>query len=161
MASNYVYLTGKCKWAKVYKVDDKYKNWQIQLYMDNASQAKFDASGMTMQSKQDEDGVYVTFRRPEAKLIKNELVKFDPPQVMDKDGNPFDGTIGNGSTVTIKVIVYDTIKGKGHRLEAVRVDNLIEYKKPEAASTEAYSAPAVAPASAEVQAKPKLRAVPF
>lgn len=146
MATTEVYLSGKAKWAKVYKLDEKYRNWQIQLYMDAESMKKYKASGMTMAIKEDDDGQYVTFRRPEAKLIKAEMVKFNPPRVVDADGQPFDDNIGNGSTVTIKVLVYDTIKGPGHRLEAVRVDKHIPYVK------------AGAPAEASAQ---QLAGVPF
>lgn len=131
MASKYYYLSGKAKWARLFTPDDKYKNYKIDLQLDDASIKTFAESGMTMQSKMQDDGSYITFRRPEAKLIKNELVKFDPPAVTDKDGNAVESLIGNGSDVTIKVVVYDTVKGKGHRLEAVRVNNLIPYEKKE------------------------------
>lgn len=129
MATSAVYLTGKAKWAKVYQPDDKYQNWTVQLYMDKDSLKKYQESGMSMAIKEDEEGQYVTFRRPMAKLIKQEMVKFAPPTVVDSDGNAFDKTIGNGSDVTLKVLVYDTMKGPGHRLEAVRVDKWVEYIK--------------------------------
>lgn len=158
MASSYYYLSGKAKWAKLFKPDDKYKNWQINLYLDDESKAKFAESGMSMQPKHDDDGEFITFRRPEAKLIKNELVKFDPPPVTDSSGQLLDKLVGNGSDVTIKVVVYDTIKGKGHRLEAVKVNKLVEYQKQEAAPV--ASAGAMATAAAATQAAVK-RAIPF
>lgn len=155
MASSYYYLSGKAKWAKLFKPDDKYKNWQIQVYMDDPSMKIFDESGMTMQKKQDEDGTFVTFRRPEAKVIRDELVKFNPPEVLDAEGNKLDKLVGNGSEVTVKVIVYDTMKGKGHRLEAVKVNKLVEYVKQETASPEATMA------AAGGAAKTALKAIPF
>lgn len=151
MASNYFFLSGKAKWAKLFKPDDKYKNWQIQVYLDDESMKIYDASGMTMQKKTDADGVFVTFRRPEAKVIKEELVKFEPPSVLDASGNKLDQLVGNGSDVTVKVIVYDTMKGKGHRLEAVKVNKLVPYVKQE-------TAPAQAAAASSGSA---LKAVPF
>lgn len=154
MASSYFYLSGKAKWAKLFKPDEKYKNWQIQVYLDDASMKIYDESGMSMTKKRDDDGVFVTFRRPEAKVIKDELVKFDPPSVIDADGNKLDQLVGNGSDVTVKVIVYDTMKGKGHRLEAVKVNKLVPYVKQE-------TAPASIPATAAAAAKPALKAVPF
>lgn len=156
MASSYYYLSGKAKWAKLFKPDDKYKNWQIQVYLDDASMKIYDETGMSMQKKRDDDGVFVTFRRPEAKVIKDELVKFDPPAVLDADGNKLDQLVGNGSEVTIKVIVYDTMKGKGHRLEAVKVNKLIPYVKQETAPVAA--AGAMASTSAPATA---LKAIPF
>lgn len=152
MASNYYYLSGKAKWAKLFKPDEKYKNWQIQVYLDEPSMKVYDESGMTMQKKQDDDGVFVTFRRPEAKVIRDELVKFNPPEVLDDAGNKMEQLVGNGSDVTIKVIVYDTMKGKGHRLEAVKVNKLVPYVKQETA--EAATAAAAAPAAAK-------KAIPF
>lgn len=154
MASSYFYLTGKAKWAKLFKPDDKYKNWQIQVYMDDASMKIYDESGMTMAKKRDDDGVFVTFRRPEAKVIKDELVKFNPPEVIDADGNKLEQLVGNGSDVTIKVIVYDTMKGKGHRLEAVKVNKLVPYVKQETAPAGVVAAAAAAPAAAK-------KAMPF
>lgn len=157
MASSYYYLTGKSKWAKLFKPDDKYKNWQINVYLDEPSKKVFTESGMSMTPKRDEDGEYITFRRPEAKLIKNELVKFEPPPVTDKDGNTLDKLVGNGSDVTIKVVVYDTIKGKGHRLEAVRVNSLVEYVKQDTAPAAVVVAAAATAAAAP---QPK-KAIPF
>lgn len=151
MASNYYYLSGKAKWAKLFKPDDKYKNWQIQVYMDEPSMKVYDESGMTMQKKQDDEGTFVTFRRPEAKVIRDELVKFNPPEVLDDAGNKMEQLVGNGSDVTIKVIVYDTMKGKGHRLEAVKVNKLVPYVKQETAET---ATTAAAPAAAAKKAIP-------
>lgn len=157
MASSYYYLSGKAKWAKLFKPDDKYKNWQINLSLDDESKQKFVDSGMTMTIKRDDEGEWITFRRPEAKLIRDELVKFEPPTVVDKDGKPLDKLVGNGSDVTIKVVVYDTIKGKGHRLEAVKVNKLVEYVKQDSIPSPAVVAAATA-AAAPAAAK---KAIPF
>lgn len=157
MASSYYYLSGKAKWAKLFKPDEKYKNWQIQVYLDDASMKTYDESGMTMQKKRDDDGIFVTFRRPEAKVIKDELVKFDPPSVLDTDGNKLDQLVGNGSDVTVKVIVYDTMKGKGHRLEAVKVNKLVPYVKQDSAPAETVAAAAASGGAA----KAALKAIPF
>lgn len=156
MASSYHYLSGTAKWAKLFKPDDKYKNWQIQVYLDDASMKVFDDSGMTMQKKTDEDGIFVTFRRPEAKVIKDELVKFSPPEVIDGNGNKLEQLVGNGSEVTVKVIVYDTMKGKGHRLEAVKVNKLVPYEKKETAPAEAVAAAAAGSSKSAVA-----KVVPF
>lgn len=160
MASSYYYLTGKAKWARLFTPDEKYKNYKIDLALDDASKEIFAESGMTMTPKTQEDGTYITFRRPEMKLIKNEPVKFEAPAVTDKDGNKVESLIGNGSNVTIKVVVYDTVKGKGHRLEAVRVNTLVPYEKPQ----EGAAAPAVSPGAMSGTAKPTQalrKAMPF
>jgi hypothetical protein len=127
MATKYIYLSGTTKWAKVRKPDEKYDNFQVPLYLNEPSKKVFEESGLSLGVKSDDDGEYITLRRPNNKLIKKELVEFGPPKVLDKDNKEFDGLIGNGSEITAKVAVYDTIKGKGHRLESVRVEKLVEY----------------------------------
>jgi hypothetical protein len=125
MPTQYLKFSGKCKWAKVRKPDDKYDNFSIQLYMDDKSWETFEVAGLSLIPKEDEDGQYVTFRRPNKKLIKNDVVEFGPPEVVGAEG-----LIGNGSEVTLDVVVYDTIKGKGHRLNRVTVNNLVKYEHP-------------------------------
>lgn len=130
MATKFIDLTGMVKWAKVRKPDDKYNNWTVNFYPDERSNRVFKESGLQIRPKHDDDGEFLVFRRPAEKLIKGEIVKFEPPKVWDADNKPYDGIIGNGSSATIKVAVYDTVKGKGHRWEAIRVDKLVEYVPP-------------------------------
>jgi hypothetical protein len=127
MATEIFYFKGKAKWAKVYRPDDEFDNYKINVYLDKASKKLFTEAGTQLTPKSDEDGEYVTFRRDHSKMIKNELVVFGKPQVVDHDGLAFTNTIGNGSEVVVKVAVYDGRKGKGHRLEGVQVVNLVEY----------------------------------
>jgi hypothetical protein len=127
MATQYLKFKGPCKWAQVYKQDDKYNNYKIQLYLNAETKAAYIKSGIQVGIKTDEDGEYVVFRRPHAKLIKGDVANLGPPKVEDKDRNPFTQTIGNGSIVEVDVSVYDTIKGKGHTLNAVKVIDHVEY----------------------------------
>jgi hypothetical protein len=133
MATQIVYLTGKANWVKVDKPDPKYGHYGLDLYLDKGSMAKFEKTGCILKVRESDDGNFITLRRPSKKLVKGELVTFDPPELLQADGEtPFDiktNLIGNGSKVTCKVIFYDTQKGVGHRLEAIRVDDLVEYKK--------------------------------
>lgn len=134
MSTQTYYFTGKCKWAKLATPDEfrgqtKYK---INLYLDKKGLRELNESGARLEVREDIDGKYVGFSRPESKTMKDELVELGPPWVLEeKDGEEVDFSnperIGNGSTVTCKVSVYDTRMGKGHTLEAVRVDNLVEY----------------------------------
>lgn len=134
MSTQTYYFTGKCKWAKLATPDEfrgqtKYK---INLYLDKKGLRELNESGVRLEVREDTDGKYVGFSRPESKTMKDELVELGPPWVLEeKDGEEVDFAnperIGNGSTVTCKVSVYDTRMGKGHTLEAVRVDNLVEY----------------------------------
>lgn len=140
MATNYIYLAGTAKWAKVFNSNiDSYDGaefWSVELYPDADSLERFKASGSRVAIKTGEEGTFIRFRRPKEKLIKRELVTFEAPEVLDEHGAPWqfngDGTpsklIGNGSDVTIKIAVYDTAKGKGTRFEGIRVDRLEEYE---------------------------------
>lgn len=129
MSTEYIYLRGVCKWAQVRKPDEKYQNFKVNLYLDKASEETFTKSGLRLEPNKDDDGTYYTFRRPVERLIKGEVVKFGPPKIFAADNTvlPEDVLIGNGSDVTIKVSVYDTVKGKGHRFEVLRVEKLIEF----------------------------------
>ena len=130
MASKTYFFTGKANWAKLTKADEKYGYWGLDLVLDKDEWAKFKESGLQLKvNKTKEDEEYVSFRRPVQKVIKDELVDFDPPILVDQDNNIMENRpdVGNGSTVTCKVLVYDTTRGKGHRLEGVRIDNLVEF----------------------------------
>ena len=127
MATKFYYLKGKAKWVKARRPDEKYDNYTMNLYLDEGSQKIFEESGLQIEPKQDDEGTFYTFRRPHEKLIKKELVEFGPPKVFNADNTEFDGLVGNGSRVTIKVSVYDTVKGKGHRWESIRVEELVKY----------------------------------
>lgn len=139
MATKVYYISGKSMYAKVYEPDEYPEgsfNWKIIVCPDEDGQETFNRSGCELRPKMYEEfGRGYQFRRPIEKEIKGKLVKFSPPSVLDANGESFpDGEqplIGNGSDVTVKISVYDTPNrgknSKGHRLESVRVDNLIEY----------------------------------
>ena len=126
--TEHYYFAGTCKWAQVYKVDEKYRNWKIDLYLDEDSQALFTESGMTSKLKSDDDGLFITLRRRDQQLMGKELKDFDPPTVVDNDGTPMTDLIGNGSSVVAKVAVFDTRNGVGHRLEGIMVQELVPYE---------------------------------
>lgn len=129
MATRYFKFVGPCKWAKVTKPDDKYNVYSINLYLNDAMLAKYKESGIQVGVKEDDDGTYVVFRRPVQKIIKGELVELGPPKV-DYNGKPLENFIGNGSVVEVDVAVYDSLKGKGHTLQSVRVKELVVYERP-------------------------------
>jgi hypothetical protein len=125
------YFRGEASWAQVFEPVDKYKKedgkeWKISLKLDDASQALFHESGCGLEPSK-KDGSY-TFRRPTRKLIKDKLVEYAAPLVLDKTNTATTDKIGNGSIVTVKVDIYPTRKGKGHTLEAVRVEELVPYE---------------------------------
>lgn len=134
MSTQTYYFTGKCKWAKLAEPDEfrGQEKYKINLYLDKKGLRELNESGARLEVQEDTDGKYVRFSRPVRKKMKDEMVELGPPWVLeDKEGEEADfekpERIGNGSTVTCKVSVYDTQMGKGHTLEAVRVDTLVEY----------------------------------
>lgn len=139
-------------------------------------------AGVQKKVKEDEKGPWIEFTRDEVKVMKGQPVFFTPPILEDKNGasiisyvdeygktvksynDPAKKTsikkqgenilIGNDSDVQLTVAVFDTMKGKGQRLESVRILDLIEYR-PEGEQTsfagnkpaETEPAPAAQPAT--------------
>lgn len=127
MATEYIKLSGIVYWAQLVQPDTKYGvKWRTRLYPDEKSMETFKESGLQLQVKEDEVGEYITLRRDKEKLIKGKVTVFDPPKVF-VEGKLYDGLVGNGSEAVCDLAVYDTMKGKGHRLETVNVTNLVEY----------------------------------
>ena len=101
-------------------------------------------------------GDYIQFTRDAMKVMKGKIIHFTGPVITDEDGtvivdfvNKETGKrvysyeesqkndierrgkpvlIGNGSKVKVTIAVYDTIKGKGQRLESVQILDLVEYQ---------------------------------
>lgn len=139
------YFTGRIAWAHHLFVPDEYngvKKWKVDFYPDDMQ--KYDAAGLRLHKKDGEYGKFVRFNRDVTKNFpKKGAVEFEAPEVKDADGNPWpaDKAIGNGSKATVKVDVYETRMGKGHRLEAVRIDELVEYKPEEEYAGDPNAAP--------------------
>ena len=102
-------------------------------------------------------GKYFKTDRLEHKLVGNNVVYWVGPVIMDMDGNVivdyinkktgkraysynatekndierrgFPILIGNGSKVEARINVFDTIKGKGQRLESLKILELVEYER--------------------------------
>ncbi len=135
MATKTYTLTGECKWAKVWKPDEKYGKHSIDISLDSKAMKTFMDMGIANKPKEDEDGkLWVSLRRdPLSKVFvrgSEDKVDAGRPQVTGVD---VDTEIGNGSTVTVQVSVYDYDnkfgKGKGSRLDSVHVDKLVEFKR--------------------------------
>lgn len=136
--TEYLYFTGKCKWAKL-ATPDKFMKWSIMLFPNDESLTKIKSLGLKNPIKADPsgDGERVVFSRPVNKEIKGRIVGFAPPVVMMKNQEGVwmpepNLLIGNGSDVTIKVDYYSyetptKTKGYAARLSGVRVDNLVPY----------------------------------
>jgi hypothetical protein len=134
MATKYYTLYGTAKWAKVQpdqldlNYDKKSKSWKIDLYMTPGSLEIFKQSGLQLKLREDDEGTYARFTRPEQKLIKDNIERMKPMEITDAEGSPVEVKIGNGSKVAIEISVYDTFKGKGHTLNSVVVHELVPYE---------------------------------
>lgn len=158
MATNYINLKGTLKWAKVYEPDNFSGSefWSVNFYpQDGAEWEKFHKSGMQLKVNEDKDGVsgkFVKFRRLTKRVFEDEIVKFCPPEItgkvnvsyqtpegnkvrqynksekitVDRVGDPT--PLGNGTLAIVNVSVFDTAKGKGHRLENINVLDLVVYE---------------------------------
>lgn len=133
MATKYYNWDGKFKWAKIHEnqKDTKFNPdgvYNIAFYpKDKKTWTEIQKSGIRTQVKQDEDGEYISLSRRHKQQMGDDLVVLGPPSVfLNKE--PFDGAIGNGSEGTVNVAIFDSRYGKGHRLNAINVTELIEYE---------------------------------
>ncbi len=137
-------FTGISSFDHVTQPDLEFNNWNIRVHLDEESLAKFEelkkpledgTEGILNESKMDDDGVYVTFKRPMSRKWNGVDTMLTPPVILDKDENAFEGRIGSGSKVTVKCEVYKYNKpfkkGKGRamRLLAVKVLDHVPYTK--------------------------------
>jgi hypothetical protein len=127
-----MYFTGDCKWARVYRPDDKYEKYGIDVQLDETQQKEYTGIGLKGKIK---DG-YVTLSSYPDKKKGGPAVK---PTVVDAEGKEFTELIGNGSNVTCKIETYTFDnkwgKGAGHRLVGVKVNKHVKYEGEKAASS--------------------------
>ena len=144
MATKFYKFSGILKWTQNLTSPDNYngiENYKCNLILDEESQARFAEAGIRTKPQTDKEGdTFNVFKRPPKKKIKDEIVDFGPPEVVNKDGEPITSLIGNGSKAEIEVVVYDTMAGKGHRLNKVTVTDLIEYEPAEKIEAEEAAA---------------------
>jgi hypothetical protein len=144
MATQIIDLTGTIKWAKLSKknMDTKFEPaYKLDFYPDAASKAILRASGSRVTAKENEDGVYYSFKRDAVRTRKDpgtgETYTEDdvPPTVgtdLDEAGNLIQmhnpESVGNGTRAVVRLAVYDSAYGKGTRLEAVKITELAIYE---------------------------------
>jgi hypothetical protein len=131
MSNKTLYLRGKFEWCKLNKPDPKFDVYTLDFYPDADAWNVIQQEKIQLKQREGKDGTYIKLRRPVTKKSKNELVQMGAPQVMlqSEDGThePFTGNIGNGSAGVVKVRIYDTVKGVGHELISVMVEELVPY----------------------------------
>ena len=134
------YFTGPCKWAKVYQPDDYKgdKKWKVNFYLNKETKKLLKESGVQLKIRDDDDGEFVVFSRPVERQYQDEVKEFKPPKIFNKELEEIEDLIGNGSVITAKISVFDTAKGTGHRLEAIRVDSLVKYEENQTDESEVF-----------------------
>src|SRR5258706_11248600 len=91
--TEYVYLSGKCKWCKTTS-PNQFGDWKTDLYPDDKSLIeimKLKARGLKNTLKKDpleNDAAYMSFKRPMTKIMRGLPVTFGNPTVLNKDGVP-------------------------------------------------------------------------
>lgn len=136
--------------------------WKMDFYpLDETEWAVVDNLGLSMRKRDDEemDMKYIKLSRPTEKKYKNELTAFCPIRITAQDGTTIQDThdkdgkvlksfrilddpertsigervlIGNGSEIEVEVIAYDTSVGRGHRIEAIKIRELVKYDSEDA-----------------------------
>lgn len=153
MSTKWLTVRGVVRWTKVYEPDAFMgaENWKVDFAPLNAQERKkWDDTGIQLKFRKEDDGLeYTRLRRPVKKVFSDEVTFFAPPEItgavsvqyqdengerirqykkgdkVNRVGEPVE--IGNGSEVLVNVCYYDTVKGKGHRLESINVLNLVEF----------------------------------
>lgn len=124
MATKYFKFYGTSDYAKVHTPDKEYGHYGINLNFDEASFKLYKKAGLQLKVKDKDGSPFVVFRRHPDKVFEGQNPK---PEVIDAAGRPIEDLIGNGSKVAVTVSVFDTKRGKGHRLETVQVLELVPY----------------------------------
>ena len=130
-------VKGKAKWARVFEHNrdnadffaDTEGMYKIDVYLEQEELNKVSQAKSRLKPKLDEDGVFVSFRRPNKP--KNGIEALGGvPSVVDAEGNSWDEevNIGNGSEVEVYFEVYASKFGTGTRLKGIKVLNLVEYE---------------------------------
>jgi hypothetical protein len=146
--TEFVYVQGKGKWIRTKGINE-WGKWTATIYpipADLEKIKKLQEQGLKNHLKKDEDGYFMSFSRPFEKEFRDKngttrKVGFTAVEVVDDKGLPFDGLIGNGSDVTLKLEVYQHGtpgggKAKAARLLGIRIDNLVPFSRDDFNDTE-------------------------
>lgn len=127
-------IQGKAKWTKVlgepvWGYENKFKEWSIDVYVDDATEAKLKAEGLGSKLKDKGNGTYITFKRKELKV---DGTPNQPIRVVDHHGEAW-GTqkIGNGSVVNVNFAINEFGKGKDDRtanILSMQVWDLVKFE---------------------------------
>lgn len=144
--SKYINIRGRTKWVNgkfggLFEKDEEYGNYSLIVYPDPESWDRIKkAGGLPIQTKTDDEGDFYKFRRPHAKILNGENVIFGRPKVFFPEGVEGTRDIGNGSIVEATVVKYKAGRHEGHRLESVKIIDLIKFERNVGGNPEGYKA---------------------
>lgn len=130
-----IYVQGKASWFR-HRQPNQWDKYSVCIHpnpKDLEVIRDLQSKGLKNTIKKDDDGYYVNFTRPVSKEYKTgKRQTFAPPTVTDKDGNLYEGQVGNGSDVTLKLEVYEHATPAGGkaiaaRWASARIDNLVPF----------------------------------
>lgn len=135
MASKQVVVEGTLMWAKLFERNKDTNEdfhgeggaYTVDVILDKEELDKVTESGSRLKPKITDEGIVIKFKRKHNHKIE-ELG--GAPQVVDAEKEEWNDevSIGNGSKGKVAFTVYDTKMGKGTRLDAVQVTELVEYE---------------------------------
>lgn len=109
-------IRGKAMWAKVlgapvWGYEETFKEWTIDVEIDEETQEKLKAEGLGDRIKTKGDVEFVRFSRKE---FKQDGTPNKPIRIVDNQGNPWDEKkkIGNGSIVNVNFAINEYKKNK-------------------------------------------------
>jgi hypothetical protein len=103
-------IRGIAKWAKVigepsWGFESKFKEWSIDVYIDEETVARLTAEGLKSKIKDKGNGPYISFKRKE---LKTDGTPNQPIRIVDHKGEAWNGSkIGNGSVVNVNFAVNE------------------------------------------------------
>jgi hypothetical protein len=126
----YEYVKGKAMWANITSPNTRFQphKYGLTVLTDPDTASKLEGLGLNQvrdragQAKYDEPAF--TFSK---RAANNDGVANSAPKLVDKDGNPMDVSVGNGSEVIVKIKPYRNDFGQFAELMAVKVETLVEY----------------------------------
>ncbi len=125
-------IRGKAKWAKiigepVWGFENKFKEWSIDVYVDDETEKRLIAEGLKSKLKDKGNGTYITFKRKE---LKTDGSPNQPIRIVDHHGEPWaNQKIGNGSVVNVNFAINEYGKGeKSANILSLQVWDLVKYE---------------------------------
>ena len=181
MATTKLTIDGPVSWAKVFEQNRDMEGYQgaakeyggqysINIYLDVDNIERLNAVGSQKKAKKPGENSYTELDNSNDMLMysftRRHQDRFEwaggAPRVVKADGTPWDisvdGLIGNGSVCRLQLACYDTARGIGTRLEAIKVLELIPYDDPGDIGLDDFDAPVKGATTSKPASKAKAKA---